>query len=118
MMSFQACSDDPVSPVITGIISGRVMDAETGAPISMASITTNPSTVAITTDSTGIYRINDVSEGSYSIKAVKKGYKSTTITVYVKVEKTTQADIFIEKELSENAAPFAVSKPNPANGAT
>ena len=39
MFSLESCSDDPVSPVTTGTIEGHIMDASTGTPIALASIT-------------------------------------------------------------------------------
>jgi len=118
MIGLLSCSDDPVSPVTTGTINGLVIDADAGKPIALVSITTNPGTVAITTDSSGSYCIDDVPEGSYTIRASKVGYKSASVSVTVKAEKTTKADIILEKEPSDNYAPLPASNPTPTHGAT
>ena len=117
MLGIQSCSDDPVSPVITGTIKGRVIDADDGFAIPVASITTNPGTVSITTDDSGNYEISDVAEGSYTVRASKQGYKSTSINISVKAGETTQADILMVIEPSENTAPLPPSNPAPMDGA-
>ena len=116
MLSIQSCSDDPVSPVTTGTINGTVLDAETGMPISMVSISTNPGTIAITTDSVGEYNILNVEQGNYAIRASKLEYKANSVNVIVKPGGDVQADIVLQKEYPENVAPLPPSNPTPVNG--
>ena len=118
MLNLIACSDDAVSPITTGTIEGTVVDAETGMPIAMVSITTNPGTVSITTDSAGQYRLPELEEGSYTVRAAKLGYKSNSVSVIVKPEQVIPADIVLEEASTENVAPLPPSNPTPTDGAT
>jgi len=60
---------------LKGIIYGKVVDAETGGPISGASVTTAPPTASVTTDAEGNYRIGPVGIGSYTVKVSREGYE-------------------------------------------
>lgn len=114
---FQSCSDEPVSPVNTGTISGQVTDATDDSPIAGASIATTPATSALLTDDSGNYIITDVEEGTYSVKATKTGYNTGSVSVAVKSEKTTTANIVLTPTAG-NQAPNSPTDSNPANGAT
>ncbi|GAB4328292.1 MAG: hypothetical protein Kow0037_02490 [Calditrichia bacterium] len=112
-----ACSDDPVSPVTTGTVSGKVVDAVTGAALAGASITTTPATNAITTDSTGTYLIENVEEGKITIAASKTGYRNGIVSVNVVAGDTSIAIIQLEYDDVVNTVPNIPSNPSPANGA-
>jgi len=61
-----------------GTIKGKVLDAS-GDAIEGATVTTNPETTSATTDSSGIFIINNVSMGSYVVTATKSGTESSEI---------------------------------------
>jgi hypothetical protein len=61
------CSKQTVEPEFTGSIAGRVQNTETGEGIPNASITTNPGTDAILTDSNGEFSLLDIPTGNYTI---------------------------------------------------
>ena len=111
-----SCSDKPVSPVATGTISGRVTDATDDSPIAGASVTTTPGTNALITDNSGNYIIADVEEGTYIVKATKTGYNTGSVSVAVKPEKTTIANIILTPA-TKNQPPNSPTNPNPATGA-
>ncbi len=113
-----SCSDESVSPVTTGNIAGQILDAATGAGLAGVSITTTPATVAITTDSTGIYRIVNLAEGKYTIAASKTGYLKGIVNVEVSANDTTRAIIQLSRNESSNRAPNVPTQPIPANNAT
>ncbi|KAA3610559.1 MAG: hypothetical protein DWQ05_21295 [Calditrichaeota bacterium] len=112
-----SCSEDTVSPEITGDISGEVTDNLSGSPISGASITTTPPTSAIVTDSGGKFKIEELAPGNYAIIIEKTEYSKKTVTVAVQEAKTTQAFITLNKIETENTSPNQPSNPIPASGA-
>ncbi len=77
------CSEDTLDVVRTGSISGKVVDKESGAPLTNAKITTNPASTTVFTDSVGRFRLNDVIVDDYSVQAelsgFATGFESTTV---------------------------------------
>lgn len=70
-------------PAKTAIVRGRVLSADTGAPLKYAHITlrmngTTRETASVTADSNGVYEIRDIDPGTYSPTAGKAGYIATS----------------------------------------
>ncbi len=97
-----SCKENTIEPVLTGSIIGKVMDSESGSVLGNTSITTNPATDAIVTDNSGTFTIKDIGVGSYTITAKKNGYKTSSVTVSVKENITSQAVIQLEQTPSSN----------------
>ena len=69
--------------IITGI-AGKVTDASTDEPITGATITTDPISQSVETDSDGRYVLDNLTKDTvYKVTAVKEGYDTRTITVRV-----------------------------------
>ncbi|MFZ0804714.1 MAG: carboxypeptidase-like regulatory domain-containing protein, partial [Candidatus Sulfotelmatobacter sp.] len=84
--------------VSNGSISGTVTDA-TGAVVPNAKVTlTGPTgqTVHTTTSSTGAYSSGALVPGTYSVRAEAKGFKTTQMSVDVKVNNTANGSIRLE----------------------
>jgi hypothetical protein len=84
----------------TGTINGTVTDAGTGGPISGASVSTQPATATVTTDSQGKYTINDVTPSSYKVTASAGGYVSANVDVTVTAGQTTTANLALQANYS------------------
>jgi large repetitive protein len=82
----------------TGNVAGIVIDATTGNPIKGVSITTEPGTSSVTTDSLGSYYLVNLTPNNYDIIVDKIGYVSTKVSVLVIAEETTIADITLLSE--------------------
>jgi protocatechuate 3,4-dioxygenase beta subunit len=82
----------------TGTISGVVRDDSTDVPIRGVSITTEPGTSSVTTDSLGHYTIVSLEPAQYSVIAQKLGYVSAQVSVLVIAEEQTTADIALQKD--------------------
>ena len=82
----------------TGTISGVVRDDSTDVPIRGVSITTEPGTSSVTTDSLGHYTIVNLEPSQYSVIAQKLGYVSAQVSVLVIAEEQTTADIALQKK--------------------
>ena len=112
-----SCSDDPVSSVSTGTITGKVTNSTDNSPIAQASITTNPATSAVTTDANGSFILDDVTDGEITITATKSGFISGSVRVLVLKEKTIEANIVLNPTPTSNKAPESPSQATPENNA-
>ena len=73
-------------------IRGRVTDASTDEPIAGATITTDPISESVETDSDGWYILDDLMKDTlYKVTATKEGYDPKTITINVKEAKDYQS---------------------------
>lgn len=72
--------------VVYGSITGTVRDANTGSPINTAVVTARTGGTIVTsttTDSNGVYRVEDLQPGTYSLTATRTGYEDGAISVTV-----------------------------------
>jgi hypothetical protein len=82
----------------TGILSGRITDAATGAPLSGANIQVLGTDLSTTTDAAGRYVITDVPPGPARVKASLVGYADQVMSgVDVVQDQTVSADLSLEK---------------------
>lgn len=65
-----------------GIISGQVVDKETGQPVSGAAILIEGTDIATVTDESGRYSIGPAPAGSYTLSFIKGGYIEANVTEY------------------------------------
>lgn len=80
---FLSCKDDVVTPNTIGSIKGRVVDSQ-GKPVGGALIFTDPSTSSILSiDSTGLFSIPSVEQGTYKVIASKSGFNNGMSAVKV-----------------------------------
>jgi len=103
----------PTPIVLTGNVVGRVMDAVTGDGINGAVISTRGQTVATTrtvNGITGVYVIQDVPVGEYTLTASATGYETTSQDVTVESGETTTVNFALE--------PLATPTPTPTVTAT
>jgi hypothetical protein len=85
--------DSSANSQLTGKIIGRISDARTNLPIIGATISTNPSTEVMTSDSTGQYNISKIAAGRYTVTASKSGYAPNSVDVTVRSDTLVVADI-------------------------
>ncbi|HHT9148005.1 MAG TPA: carboxypeptidase regulatory-like domain-containing protein, partial [Candidatus Wujingus californicus] len=89
----------PTPIVLTGNVVGRVTDAVTEDGINGAVISTGDQTVATTgtmNNITGVYVIQDVPVGEYTLTASATGYESSSQDVTVASGETTTANFALE----------------------
>jgi TolB protein len=114
LLFFISC-EDTIDPAFEGTISGKVMDSN-NEPLVNVSITTEPATEAILSDSNGNFTISRVPEGEYSINARKEGYQNETRRIRVRGNETSQVDIIMSRGGTGSAA--APQNPSPADAST
>ncbi|MCF8307179.1 MAG: carboxypeptidase-like regulatory domain-containing protein, partial [Ignavibacteriales bacterium] len=79
--------------VIKGIVTGKITDQTTGAAVEGVTITTSPESIITATDEQGIYRLEYVTAGEYTVKANKSEYVEITKAVKVENGKTKTQNI-------------------------
>lgn len=103
---FFGCKKQVVDPNFTGSIKGQVLNSETGKGISFVSVSTNPGTNAILTDSMGHFNFKNIPTGNYTIKAYKDGFQTALVHVNVERNETTTAMILLEPDNEESTEAF------------
>lgn len=92
--------DNPVTPTseVTQKITGKVISAKTGEAIPQVLITTSNSSSSVTTGIDGIYIIDKINPGSYTITATKEGFYQETISVRVDTGKAAVGDFILSQQ--------------------
>lgn len=75
-----------------GIVTGRVTDARSGAPVPSAQVFIVDTQLGTLTDAEGNYRIANVSAGQRQVRVINIGFRSETQTVGVTAGQTARAD--------------------------
>ncbi len=65
-----------------GLVSGQVLDQESGAPVAGAAIIIEGTNIATVTGADGRYSLGPVSAGKYTLSFIKTGYIEANITEY------------------------------------
>jgi hypothetical protein len=98
---------------VVGAIIGRVTDVATGVPIAGATITTEPETMYVKTDTEGDYAIEYIEPGNYMVTASKDGYNSVSNNVIVEAGKDTIANFELTPMLTPTPTPSPSPSPTP-----
>ena len=75
-----------------GTVTGRVTDANTGAPVPSAQVFIVDTQLGTLTGADGNYRIPNVSAGSRLVRVITLGYRSETLTVDLAAGQTARVD--------------------------
>ncbi|WP_224996165.1 carboxypeptidase-like regulatory domain-containing protein [Cesiribacter sp. SM1] len=112
-----ACNEDTIEPTGNGSVRGVVIDAETNSPLQAVSITTNPPTSAVITNEEGVFMINNMSRGDYTITAQKLGYKNRTVSVAVRNGEQRDVTLVLEETDAAVSGPGLAGSPSPGENA-
>lgn len=71
-----SCTEEQIGSDLTGngVLTGKVVDAKTFAPIENARVSTSPSSSTYFSDKDGNFVFDKIVSGEYSVKAEKEGY--------------------------------------------
>ena len=101
----------PIYATTKGIISGKVVDAESGSALIGANVMIQGTEIGSSTDLEGMYRIINVSPGQYTLDISYMGYKKTEITnVQVKVGEVTPINVSLEFQVLEGEEVVVTAK--------
>lgn len=100
------CARETIKPDFRGSIKGQVQNSKTGKGVPMVSISTNPGTNVILTDSKGHFTLDNILTGKYTITAKKQGFETTVVQVNVEKNKTATAQILLDSRSNQLASTF------------
>lgn len=94
---------EPPAParVQTGVVAGRVTEAETETPIAAAAVSLVGTRWRALTGSDGRYRIDGIAPGEYTLRVQRLGYEEATRRVVIEGDETVQADFALARAPAE-----------------
>ncbi len=85
---------------ISGTLSGRILDKETGNTLPGAAIIVEGTTLGAMADKTGFFMIHNLPAGNYDISVSMIGYAKLKIkNVLINVDRTTEKDFLLSTEV-------------------
>ena len=118
LLTIYSCSEDTIAPLGTGMISGTVIDNETGDSLSGVKITTNPSSSTAFSDANGAFTISNVNVDDYSVQAEITGYVTGFESVTVTQDATSNVAFELNRSNSNNQSPTIPNLIFPEDNAT
>ncbi|WP_461634043.1 carboxypeptidase regulatory-like domain-containing protein [Labilibaculum euxinus] len=102
-----SCNESTVDPELFGSISGTVKTSEEAGSLPMegVTITTNPGTTSVTTNSDGSFNLSEVNVGDVTVNAKKEGYTAVSIPVKVQEGKELVMQVVMGIAPPETAVP-------------
>lgn len=86
-----SCNEESTAPVVS-TIEGTVVDAQSGAPLADALVSTQPASAQSITNAQGSFRIPGTNlRGTVLVVAAREGYNTTSVSVNVREGGTTNA---------------------------
>jgi TolB protein len=79
-------NDSLTNSQLTGKIVGQITDARSNQLIPGVTVTTNPATQTVVTDSIGSFNISKVAAGHYTATGTKAGYAPGSVDVTARSE--------------------------------
>jgi TonB-linked SusC/RagA family outer membrane protein len=90
----------PAQQVQSGIISGRVTDRSTQAPVAEARISILGTTLQTVTNPNGEYRLANVSPGRVQVSVIRIGYRASSDTVVVTAGATASLNFSLQQSVT------------------
>lgn len=112
------CSEDTIDVTGFGVVTGKVVEAETFEPVENAKITLTPTNNSIFTDLNGEFIITDVPAGDYSVQAEKDNFLAKIEAASVSVGEIVNIVFEIDIETALNKPPSAPTLISPEDNST
>lgn len=87
--------DSPTTPSEFGSVSGTVLSQTDDTPIGFVRVFTEPSTSVVSSNEVGMYQIENIEPGEYTVTAIKLGFDTLTVGVNVSAGATSVADFMM-----------------------
>jgi len=97
--------DSQADSTHTGMISGRVTDARTCAPIPYANVIVVGATIGAMTDQQGTFRIPDVPPGTWEVRAMMLLYRASAVTLSIAPADSVHADFVMNRMWADRVDP-------------
>lgn len=115
---WSGCQEDTIEPKLFGNIFGEVLDQDDNTPIVQATVSTNPPTSSVFTDAGGRFVLENIPEGTYSLRAENNGFLTQVASVTVFGDQDANVIVRLEVDSTENNPPSAAMLIAPSDGAT
>jgi len=110
------CEEEKLDIEKYGIVKGQIVDGETYQPLSGVQIVTNPASTSTITADDGVFEFSKVKEGDLAVTARKNDYLSSTVSIAVYENETTDLRFFLMKD-ENDIGWIEIYDPVPGNGA-
>lgn len=118
-LSFWTCREEKITPEEYGSIVGVVLlDTDENIEVRNATISTNPPTSSIFTDSLGRFSFDSIQVNTYTLRAEKNQFVTALESVTVFPNQTANVIIRLRPDSLDNIAPDLPSEAIPFDGAT
>jgi len=81
-----------------GKIQGLVIHKDSQKPVPFTSVFLEGTNAGTFTDAKGVYMLNNIAEGNYTLVVSSIGYEASKLLVSVKGDETTRIDFVIEEK--------------------
>ncbi len=117
LVFFINCSEDKISLIGNGTITGKVVISGDFTPLENTRISTNPTTSTVFTDSDGEFEIPDVVVDDYSVQAEKDGYLTKFEGVTITDNSVVNVIFEMDVETANNKPPDTPILDTPSDNA-
>lgn len=112
-----SCREEPFEPITYGSIVGEVIsDTADNTAIVEATISTNPPSSVIFTDSLGRFSLDSILTKTYTLRVEKKNFITELESVTVFANQTSNVIIRLRPDSLDNTPPVEPYNPMPADG--
>ncbi len=116
LVSLMACQEDTIIPEQFGSVFGEVLMKDENVAIEMATISTNPPTSSVFSDADGRFVLENIPEGTYSLRAEQSGFLTQVSTVTVFANQDASVIVRMAKDSLENYPPTIPMNIFPTDG--
>ncbi len=116
LFSFYSCREEGFIPDSFGSISGQILEEGSNSAIVDATVSTNPATDILQTDGLGIFTIENIKTGSYTLRVEKSGYVTIVENIIILANEERNLTLNLVSDSLANNAPMAPSTPLPEDG--
>jgi len=117
-LCFFSCSEDTIDTVVTGTLTGKIMDHETEEPLHDVKITTKPAYTTVFTDTLGNFIIKNIPTDEYAVQAELEGYTTGFQAVTILEGETSAVSIKLRPSDKRNLPPAPPELIAPEDGET
>lgn len=115
---YLSCSEDKLTFSETGILTGRVVEAESFEPVENSKVSISPSNNTVFSDVDGYFVFDEVPIGDYSVQAEKEGFLAGFEPVSITADATINLIFELEDSDALNKPPLVPELLSPEDDAT
>lgn len=105
VLGFLACQEETIHPDVFGSLYGEVLTESENLAIEGATISTNPPTSIVVSDSLGRFALENIKTGTYSIRAEKDDFAPQIASISIFEDQTSTIEIKMSPDTETNLPP-------------